>query len=229
MPKKSRVSLRDLEKETKKFLAPATDKERSIIQATVALMSERGIDGTTTAEIARHAGVTEKTLFRYFPSKKDLVRRVLFPLILERGLTRQWEGVEMLLKAKSSSLKQWYVEATTKELAAIAKNVGLTRTVNIELLQNAELREAVGSLWQERIWKPMVDTLNELKANGMIRKEVDVEVLARAIHCMHVGYFMARHVFAPDEEWDDANEIDQMAEILTGGSSTERPRAHHQR
>ena len=225
MPKKPRVSLRDLERETKKFLAPATDKERSIIEATVALMSERGIDGTTTAEIAKHAGVTEKTLFRYFPSKKDLVRRVLFPLLLERGLTRQWEGVETLLKAKGPSLKEWYAAATTKELAAIAKNVGLTRTVNIELLQNDELREAVGSLWQQHIWKPMVESLDELQANGMIRKEVDVEVLARAIHCLHVGYFLARHVFAPNEKWDDATEIDQMAEILAGGSSTQGRRA----
>jgi TetR/AcrR family transcriptional regulator len=224
-PRKPRVSLKDLEKETKKFRAPATEKERSIIEATVALMSERGIDGTTTAEIAKHAGVTEKTLFRYFPSKKDLVRRVLFPLILERGLTRQWEGVETLLKAKGSSLKKWYVDATTKELAAIAKNVGLTRTVNIELLQNEELREAVGSLWQLHIWKPMVQALDELQANGMIRKEVDVEVLARAIHCLHVGYFLARHVFAPGDKWDDANEVDQMAEILTVGSSPERQRA----
>jgi hypothetical protein len=36
-----------------------------------------------------------------------------------------------------------------------------------------------------------------------------------------VGYFLARYVFAPDADWDDANEIDQMAEILTAGSSTE--------
>lgn len=221
MPRKQRVTLKDLEKESSKFRAPVTDKERSIIEAAVALMSERGIDGATTAEIARRADVTEKTLFRYFPSKRDLIRRVLFPLILERGLTRQWETVGTLLSAKGSTLKKWYVDATTKELAAVAKNVGLTRTVNIELMQNAELREAVGALWQQRIWQPMVETLNEFKANGMIREEVDVEVLARAIHCMHVGYFLARHVFAPEGKWDDALEIEQMAEILTAGSSTE--------
>src|SRR5215475_11826400 len=101
MAKKQTVSLRDLERETKKFQAPATDKERSIIEAAVALIGERGIDGATTAGIAKRAGVTEKTLFRYFPSKRDLVRRVLFPLILERGLTRQWAGVETVLKTKT--------------------------------------------------------------------------------------------------------------------------------
>ena len=77
MPKKRSVSMRELERETKRFEEPATEKEKAIIDAAVALMGERGVDGATTAEIARRAGVTEKTLFRYFPSKRDLVRRVI--------------------------------------------------------------------------------------------------------------------------------------------------------
>ena len=59
----------------------------------------------------------------------------------------------------------------------------------------------------------------------MIRKDVDLEVLARAIHCLHVGYFLTRHVFAPDGDWNDAKEIEQMAEILSAGSSTEAVRS----
>jgi TetR/AcrR family transcriptional regulator len=225
MPKKRSVSMRELERETRKFQQPATEKEKAIIDAAVALMGERGVDGATTAEIARRAGVTEKTLFRYFPSKRDLVRRVLFPLILQRGLTQQWEMVETLLKAKDSNLKSWYVAATTKELSIVARNVGLTRTVSMELLQNEELRGAVAALWQQHIWNPMVDSLTALQASGVIRKEVDVEVLARAMHCLHVGYFLARYVFAPDEKWDDVLEIEQMAEILTAGSTPETRRA----
>ena len=222
--KNPRVSMRDLERESKKFHAPATDKEKSIIDAAVALIGERGVDGATTALIAKRAGVTEKTLFRYFPSKRDLVRRVLFPMILQRGLSQQWEQVGALLKSKGANLKDWYVAATTKELDAIAKNVGLTRTVTIELLQNEEFRDALSNLWQQHIWSPMVEGLGELRSNGVIRKDVDLEVLARSIHCLHVGYFLTRHVFAPDGSWDDANEIEQMAEILSAGSSTEAAR-----
>lgn len=223
--KKTRVSMRDLERESKKFHAPATDKEKSIIDAAVALIGERGVDGATTAAIAKCAGVTEKTLFRYFPSKSDLVRRVLFPMILQRGLAQQWEEVETLLKTKGGSLKDWYVAATTRELEGVSKNVGLTRTVTVELLQNEEFREALSSLWQQHIWGPMVEGLDELRGNGVIRKDVDLEVLARAIHCLHVGYFLTRHVFAPDGDWNDAKEIEQMAEILSAGSSTEAVRS----
>jgi AcrR family transcriptional regulator len=221
MAKAAKVSLRDFEREAKKFQAPATDKEKSIIAAAVALIGERGVDGATTAAIAKRAGVTEKTLFRYFPSKSDLVRRVLFPLILQRGLTRQWEEVETLLKSQARDLKDWYVAATGRELAGIAKNVGLTRTVTVELLQNEEFRKVIADLWQQHIWRPMLQGLEELRANAVIRKDVDLEVLARAIHCMHVGYFLTRHVLSPDADWDDASEIEQLAEILSSGSSAE--------
>jgi TetR/AcrR family transcriptional regulator len=219
--RKSSVSMRDLERESKRFHAPATDKEKAIVNAAAALIGERGVDGATTAEIARRAGVTEKTLFRYFPSKRDLVRRVLFPTILQRGLSQQWEKVGALLRSRGTDLKDWYVAATTKELHAISQNVGLTRTVNIELLQNEEFRGALSTLWLQSIWQPMLEGLEELKASGVIRKDVDLEVLARAIHCFHVGYFLTRHVFAPDKPWDDVEEIEQMAEILSRGSSTE--------
>src|SRR5262245_62002012 len=95
------------------FAAPTTEKQKAIMEAAVALISQRGIDGATTAEIARHAGVTEKTLFRYFPTKQDLVRRVLFPLLVRGGIAQQWEAMESMLKTKGPDLKIWYVAAAT--------------------------------------------------------------------------------------------------------------------
>src|SRR5262245_4774643 len=57
-------------------------RKKAITEAATELLGQRGVDGATTAEIARRANVTEKTLSRYFPSKKDLVKRVLFPPLL---------------------------------------------------------------------------------------------------------------------------------------------------
>lgn len=37
------------------------------------LFSERGYDQTTAAEIAARAGVTERTFFRYFPDKREVL------------------------------------------------------------------------------------------------------------------------------------------------------------
>jgi len=100
--------------------------------------------------------------------------------------------------------------------------VTVSRTVLTEVLQNEEFRQSIEKLWHRHVWQPMVESLEGLQANGVIRKDVDVEVLARAIHCLHIGYFLVRHVFAPDRNWDDPAEIEKMAEILTRGSSDAR-------
>jgi AcrR family transcriptional regulator len=46
--------------------------KEKILDATMALVSEKGYLGATTREIARTAGVTELTLFRHFGSKERL-------------------------------------------------------------------------------------------------------------------------------------------------------------
>ena len=42
-------------------------------QAAVQLFRDRGFDGVTAAEIAARAGVTERTFFRHFPDKREVL------------------------------------------------------------------------------------------------------------------------------------------------------------
>ncbi|MFD5441998.1 TetR/AcrR family transcriptional regulator [Streptomyces tendae] len=60
--------------------APATlwDRTRQlasqeILETALRLFTEQGYDETTIAQIAREAGVSQRTLFRYFGSKEDLL------------------------------------------------------------------------------------------------------------------------------------------------------------
>jgi len=49
------------------------DVRRRLQTAALALYRERGYDRTTTAEIAARAGVTERTFFRHFPDKREVL------------------------------------------------------------------------------------------------------------------------------------------------------------
>lgn len=46
---------------------------RRMQEAALELFLEKGYDGTTAAEIAARAGVTERTFFRYFPDKREVL------------------------------------------------------------------------------------------------------------------------------------------------------------
>ena len=49
------------------------EKRSSLLKAALKLFVEKGIQNTSTAEIAREAGMAAGTLFIYFPTKQDLV------------------------------------------------------------------------------------------------------------------------------------------------------------
>lgn len=51
---------------------PAEERRRQLLETASALFAERGYARTTTAELARAAGVTEPVIYRHFASKRDL-------------------------------------------------------------------------------------------------------------------------------------------------------------
>ena len=61
------------------------DKRQAILAAAIEIFAARGL-GAATAQIARHAGVSEGTLFNYFSSKDQLLNEVY--LLLKEELSR---------------------------------------------------------------------------------------------------------------------------------------------
>ena len=51
---------------------PAAERRLAIVEAAIRVFTEGSYRGTTTAEIARAAGVSEPILYRHFASKRDL-------------------------------------------------------------------------------------------------------------------------------------------------------------
>src|SRR6185295_8703647 len=218
MPKRKPLTLKDFEEEARKLMHPASEKERAIVTAAMDLIARKGVDGATTAEIARRAGVTERTLFRYFPSKKDLVRRVLLPPMLSGGLMRHWDELNELLRTPGADFKAWYTLFTTRRLTAAARNPQLGATFLLELANNTELRDGAEPVWRERVWGPMRDSLRTMQREGKVRADIDADSLARVISCINLGYFLIRHALKPDPAWNDEYEIGQMADLLMHGA-----------
>ena len=51
---------------------PAAERRQKLVETAIVVFSEGSYRGTTTAEIAREAGVSEPVLYRHFASKRDL-------------------------------------------------------------------------------------------------------------------------------------------------------------
>jgi AcrR family transcriptional regulator len=70
---------------------PAAERRLALVETAIRVFSDGSYRGTTTAEIARAAGISEPILYRHFASKRDLYLAALDHVWAKaRG---EWEGI----------------------------------------------------------------------------------------------------------------------------------------
>lgn len=94
-------------------LAPE-DRERLIVEEAIRFFAEVGFGGQTR-ELAQRLGVTQPLLYRYFPTKSDLIDRVYQEVYLGRW-DPEWES---LLDDRAIPLRQRLVEFYRRYTEAI--------------------------------------------------------------------------------------------------------------
>lgn len=62
---------------------PRVERERMIVQEAIRFFAEVGFEGQTR-ELARRLGITQPLIFRYFPTKDDLIERVYQEVYISR-------------------------------------------------------------------------------------------------------------------------------------------------
>jgi AcrR family transcriptional regulator len=130
------------------------EARRRLQRAALELYRERGFDHTTTAEIAARAGVNERTFFRHFPDKREVLfdgqaalRAALMQAVAEApdGL----QPLEMLLCAfrKAGRILEDNRPFSEPRLKVIAETPALRER---ELAKAASLTEAVAEALRQR-------------------------------------------------------------------------------
>lgn len=214
-----RITVRALRGEAARYEKPQTEPEAAIIQAATRLFGERGYDATRTAQVASMAGVTERTLFRYFPTKNALYRRVMFPTILAAALPRELTDVGRLFASDSESYADWH-RRILKQRIEVAKHAGPQfRLLIATLMTDEAVRGRVIKLWKENLWQTALAAIRRYQRRGQLRSELRPEAIARAIISVNLGYIVARALLAPEAKWNDPAEIDATVELVMHGAA----------
>ena len=128
-------------------------------QAAMELYVEHGFEQTTVAEIAERAGLTERTFFRYFADKREVLfwgagvlQELLVNAVADAAQdAKPFEVVSAALEA-ASSMFQDRREYSRRRQAVITTNAGLQER---ELIKLAALASAMaGALRQRGIRDP---------------------------------------------------------------------------
>ncbi len=169
----------------------AADRREQILSVATRLFARQGFQGTTTKEIAQHAGVTEALIFRHFSSKEDLYWAVIEQKI--RGAASPRERLRDLLSVAGSD-----VDVLTGVAADIlerrTKDQTLSRLLLYSALENHRLSNRFFRTYAASHFEVLADHIRRRVAEGAFR-EVDPLLAARGFLGMVIYHSWVQELF----------------------------------
>ncbi|MDG5786496.1 TetR/AcrR family transcriptional regulator [Evansella sp. AB-P1] len=192
------------------------EKQISILKAAIDIIAEKGFSSSRTSEIAKKAGVSEGTLFRYFPSKKDMMLALL-PLIIHHFFKPIIEETLAKIKEdKKGALNQELTLLFKQRLHLIDQNRKILKIVLIESIYYPELMLSVQKLMEETIYPSMEQFIEQQREKHKLRK-VDSTTISRSFISLLLGYIVLSNYFPKLYPRNDETEITKMVDILLNG------------
>jgi len=163
-------------KKTKERLIEYEKRQEEILKAAMRLFNANGYAATTTASIAKEAGVTEKTMYRHFKSKEALFAECIFSItanlveLWQRELNRHKDDRLAYLKAVAGSYAQFVANNPDKSMF-------LVHLYSYRVIP--ELDEGFRKAVEEHL-NEIERVIESLQKKGVIRLDMHPRLLAGA-------------------------------------------------
>lgn len=165
------------------------ETQRRIFDAAAAQFSEHGYSGATLDRIAEQAGCCKALIIRYFGTKQELYRKVLnsrYAELSQRETFHALSEEDTVYALLRGILRDLF--AFNREHPSFARLVSWENLNGAEHLDPKTARAARGPGWSR-----LQSILEDAKARGMVRADVDVDRLVYALQAVTVVYFSNRH------------------------------------
>ena len=156
------------------------ERRREFIQKSIKLFAEEGFE-SSTRELARRLGVTQPLLYRYFPSKQDLIAQVYDEVYVSRWRP-EWEA---LIADRRRPLRNRLIEFYTAYTDAIF-HPDWIRIYLYSGLKGVEINTRYMKLVVARVLEPIIAEIRH-EAGHAPRPATDEEM--DAVWMIHGGIF----------------------------------------
>lgn len=169
-------------------------REQAIVRSAVRFFAEHGFDGQTR-ELARSIGVSQALIFRYFPTKEDLVDRVY-----QEVFGRDWKPDLALLTAPGRSLED-RLTAFYSDYAALILRDDYTRLLLFAALNSVNFHNRLFTKIAAEIYPAVINALREAHGRPPIADIAATRDEVEAVWGLHAAIFflgVRQHVFGLD-------------------------------
>ena len=187
-----------------------TEQEEQILVESFNAMTRDGVRAFTVESLSQDLGMSKKTIYKYFPTKEDLVEKsvALFFYVIEKKLKK-------LIKNEPNPALQF-----VKVMEFVMGHISM---ISIEKLADLKMRFPA-------VWKKMETfrldrrddfyiILSEAQSQGFVRKDVDIKIIATLYMNIINSTFQPEFFLSNNLAPSDA--IQHFLKMVTGGLFTE--------
>ena len=195
--------------------AAPTEVQTRILGAALELFADRGFSATTTADIARVAGVAEKTIFAHFKTKENLFERTLTPATIDL-LIPELAAPENAIPRELRTLHEFLSILVRDRVELFARHPAKFKLILHELVLRPERARRFVAEIDESFHTGIEHAFRRLQEAGELRK-LPMPQLHRIILSAIIGYAVSRLLLWPDRAWDDDAELRVTVDVLVNG------------
>ena len=201
---------------SKKRLTPK-DREQEIIDEAVQFFAEVGFDGKTR-DLAKRIGITQPLLYRYFPTKDDLIERV-YKEVYVNQMDPDWS---LKLQDRSVPLEQRLIDYYIS-YAKVVHRYEWIRIYFFSGLKGNPLNRRYIRVVEEKILKPIGAEIRETCDLPSVKEVPLTPIELERIWVMHGGlfYYAVRKNIYHSNVFDDFEAIvTSTVKVMLEGAKT---------
>ncbi|HWQ29701.1 MAG TPA: TetR/AcrR family transcriptional regulator [Negativicutes bacterium] len=193
----------------------SVETQEKILDAAIIHFAQKGYNGTKTADIARDAGVSEGSVFKYYSTKKDILRGVMEKIvhqIIPDIVIGPGDEFEELLK--SGDPAEELKKIVRSRIGKVLKNVNAFRILLNELQYHEDILNEFRDQVILRFFGIVEGAFKEISGKGMFR-QVDPHMAARSLLGMMNVIVLENIVLKRPLDID--REIDAVLDLFMNG------------
>ena len=197
----------------------ASDREQQIVKEAISFFAEVGFAGQTR-ELAQRLGITQPLLYKYFPTKQDLIERVFDEVYINR-IDPSWYS---LLRDRSRSLHDRLCEFYRKYSEATYRYEWI-RIYMFSGLRGEGLNRRYIRVVEEKLLKPICAELRDYCGLPSVQEKPITELELEQVWVLHGGLFyyaVRKHIYHSKVKEDFSAVVSQSVTTMLEGLNVKR-------
>jgi len=163
--------------------------QKAIVESAVKLFTQKGYQETTVADIMSEADLGIGTFYNYFQSKEDILKHLLFQIIVETN--DKFEELQKESRLAGETLREMFLftaeildsKRFVLPLFLSAAHKGGLKEQGMEQLKDISATDKADSMPKKMTFKHIFDQIIKAgQASGEFRQDIPAEIITEMFH-----------------------------------------------